>query len=70
MGATFTKQTAFDLMKSGKKVTHDSFLPGEYLCIRSGTRIETKDGDDFTNMFWRKNIGYYEHFWSEFKDKT
>jgi len=66
-GCTFRKHEAFERMQNGEKVTHKSIMPNEYLHISDGaSKVLTEDGFDFTEIFWFRNIAYYEYGWSQY----
>ena len=63
-----TKAQSYNEMYNSKKVTHKTFLPGEYLYMKDG-RIFTEDNFDYTTT-WAKLIGDFFTGWEIYPDQV
>jgi len=59
----FTRLEALEFVKNGGKITHQYFLPDEYLYY-SEEQLLTEDGHNWDDPFW--DLDYLEVGWSEF----
>ena len=68
--AEYSKEQAVEMMKAGKKMTHEGFTPDEWVTMENG-KILLEDGVRcHPSEFWRwRTEDYWDKGWSVFIEK-
>ena len=62
-----TKREAIEAMLNGSKVTHQLFIPEEFIYMESG-KVFDEDGYEHKDFWWERYQEYWNDNWSIYRE--